>query len=152
MTYGNQRQSWAGSRVCDRSALAEALRYIIKRRTALTRSLTDAWLGADNNIAENAIRCIALGRRNWLFAGSNSGGGYIASWHEDEHVDVGASIQRPFEITPPRHVARRVDIAPPELVAHRQGRANGAVTDPSRGAQTGWPGNKTPRRSSARPE
>lgn len=57
-----------------RSALAEALRYMIKRRTALTRFATDARLEADNNIAENAIRCIALGRRNWLFAGSNSGG------------------------------------------------------------------------------
>jgi transposase len=57
-----------------RSALADALRYMIKRRTALTRYLTDARLEADNNIAENAIRCIALGRRYWLFAGSNSGG------------------------------------------------------------------------------
>jgi transposase len=49
------------------------LRYIIKRRTAMTRFATDARLEADNNIAENAIRCIALGRRNWLFAGSHSG-------------------------------------------------------------------------------
>src|SRR5438105_15522800 len=57
-----------------RSELAQALRYIIKRRTALTRFATDARLEADNNIAENAIRCIALGRRNWLFAGSHSGG------------------------------------------------------------------------------
>src|SRR6185436_46958 len=56
------------------SALAEALRYMIKRRTALSRFATDARLEADNNIAENAIRCIALGRRNWLFAGSNTGG------------------------------------------------------------------------------
>ena len=54
--------------------LAEALRYIIKRRVALTRFATDARLEADNNIAENAIRPIALGRRNWLFAGSNTGG------------------------------------------------------------------------------
>ena len=57
-----------------RSELAEALRYIIKRRTALTRFATDARLEADNNIAENAIRGFALGRRNWLFAGSHSGG------------------------------------------------------------------------------
>src|SRR5438270_3236172 len=42
-----------------RSELAEALRYVIKRRTALTRFATDARLEADNNIAENAIRCIA---------------------------------------------------------------------------------------------
>ena len=61
--------------------LAEALRYIIKRRTALTRFATDARLEADNNIAENAIRCIALGRRNWLFAGSHSGGERAAAMY-----------------------------------------------------------------------
>ncbi|MGA7867643.1 MAG: transposase domain-containing protein [Stellaceae bacterium] len=38
------------------------MRYIIKRRTALTRFATDARLEADNNIAENAIRGIALGQ------------------------------------------------------------------------------------------
>ena len=64
-----------------RSALAEALRYMIKRRTALTRFATDARLEADNNIAENAIRCIALGRRNWLFAGSNTGGERAAAMY-----------------------------------------------------------------------
>jgi transposase len=64
-----------------RSALAEALRYIIKRRTALSRFATDARLEADNNIAENAIRCIALGRRNWLFAGNNTGGERAAAMY-----------------------------------------------------------------------
>jgi transposase len=64
-----------------RSALAEALRYMIKRRTALTRFATDARLEADNNIAENAIRPIALGRRNWLFAGSNIGGERAAAMY-----------------------------------------------------------------------
>ena len=57
-----------------KSALAEALRYAITRRAALTRFATNARLEADNNIAENAIRGIALGRRNWLFAGSDEGG------------------------------------------------------------------------------
>jgi transposase len=64
-----------------RSDLAEALRYIIKRRTALTRFATDARLEADNNIAENAIRGIALGRRNWLFAGSHAGGERAAAMY-----------------------------------------------------------------------
>ena len=64
-----------------RSELAEAFRYIIKRRPALTRFATDARLEADNNIAENAIRCIALGRRNWLFAGSHSGGERAAAMY-----------------------------------------------------------------------
>jgi transposase len=43
-----------------RSELAEALRYTIKRRAALTRYATDARLEPDNNIAENAIRGIAM--------------------------------------------------------------------------------------------
>ena len=64
-----------------RSELAQALRYIIKRRTALARFATDARLEADNNIAENAIRGIALGRRNWLFAGSHSGGQRAAAMY-----------------------------------------------------------------------
>ena len=64
-----------------RSQLAEALRYIIKRRTALTRFAIDPRLEADNNIAENAIRSIALGRRNWLFAGSHSGGQRAAAMY-----------------------------------------------------------------------
>ena len=64
-----------------RSELAQALRYIITRRTALTRFATDARLEADNNIAENAIRGIALGRRNWLFAGSHSGGERAAAMY-----------------------------------------------------------------------
>jgi transposase len=76
--------TWAQAaerRLSARSELAEALRYIIKRRIALTRFATDARLEADNNIAENAIRCIALGRRNWLFAGSHSGGERAAAMY-----------------------------------------------------------------------
>jgi len=64
-----------------RSELAQALRYIIARRTALTRFATDARLEADNNIAENAIRGIALGRKNWLFAGSDAGGERAAAMY-----------------------------------------------------------------------
>ena len=59
--------------------LAKAFRYTITRREALTRFVTDGRLEADNNIAENAMRVIALGRRNYLFAGSDSGGERAAS-------------------------------------------------------------------------
>src|SRR5579859_639562 len=50
------------------------VRYTTKRREALSRFLDDGRLEIDNNIAENAIRCIALGRKNYLFAGADSGG------------------------------------------------------------------------------
>jgi transposase len=66
--------AFAERKLSAKSTLAEAFRYAMTRRAALTRFATDARLEADNNIAENAIRGIALGRRNWLFAGSNEGG------------------------------------------------------------------------------
>ena len=57
-----------------KSAIGKALAYSINRWPALTRYLDDGWLNIDNNPVENAIRGIALGRKNWLFAGSEAGG------------------------------------------------------------------------------
>jgi transposase len=62
-----------------KSALAAAFRYTLNRREALTRFLTDGRLEIDNNIAENGMRPIALGRKNYLFAGSDAGGVRAAS-------------------------------------------------------------------------
>lgn len=75
---------WAAKTVTKLSAkseLAEAFRYTIKRRAALTRFLTDGRLEIDNNIAENAMRGIALGRKNYLFAGADSGGDRAAAMY-----------------------------------------------------------------------
>lgn len=52
------------------SAIAKAIDYSLKRWVALTRFLDDGDLAADNNWLENRMRPIALGRSNWLFAGS----------------------------------------------------------------------------------
>ena len=60
-----QRQQVAGN-----SATAKALDYSLRRWSALTRFVDDAQLPADNNWIENQMRPIALGRSNWLFAGS----------------------------------------------------------------------------------
>ena len=57
-------------RVPDGSATAKAINYSLKRWEALTRYLGDGDLPCDNNWVENQIRPIALGRANWLFAGS----------------------------------------------------------------------------------
>ena len=54
--------------------MAKAIVYGTKRWTALTRFLDDGRLENDNNIAERSLRGIAVGRRNWLFAGSRIGG------------------------------------------------------------------------------
>ncbi|TEA69320.1 IS66 family transposase [Allopusillimonas ginsengisoli] len=61
-------------RVPDGSGTAKALDYSLKRWVALTRYLGDGRLPIDNNHIEQQIRPVALGRRNWLFAGSLRGG------------------------------------------------------------------------------
>ncbi len=62
------------AQVSAKSALAKAIAYASTRWTALTRYLDDGRIEMDNNAAERAIRGVALGRKNWLFAGSNAGG------------------------------------------------------------------------------
>jgi len=57
-------------RVPHGSGTAAAIDYSLKRWAALTHYLTDANVPIDNNWIENQIRPIALGRKNWLFAGS----------------------------------------------------------------------------------
>jgi transposase len=57
-----------------KSELAKAIRYARSRWEALTRYCAGGRLEISNNAAENAIRPLALGRKNWLFAGSDAGG------------------------------------------------------------------------------
>jgi transposase len=57
-----------------KSDLAGAIRYARSRWAALTCYCADGRLEISNNAAENAVRPVSLGRKNWLFAGSNAGG------------------------------------------------------------------------------
>src|SRR5882757_1586534 len=57
-----------------KSDTAAAIRYTSSRWQALTRYADDGTLEIDNNAAERALRVVALGRKNYLFAGSNAGG------------------------------------------------------------------------------
>ena len=57
-----------------KSDLAAAMRYALNRWDALTRCAHDGRIEIDNNAAERSIRGIALGRKNYLFAGSDKGG------------------------------------------------------------------------------
>jgi hypothetical protein len=57
-----------------KSATAKAIRYALTRWQALTRYCDDGRIEIDNNAAERALRCVALGRKNFLFAGSDAGG------------------------------------------------------------------------------
>lgn len=57
-----------------RSTLADAIRYALGRWASLTRFLDDGGIELDTNPVERAIRPVALGRKNHLFAGSDGGG------------------------------------------------------------------------------
>ena len=57
-----------------KSNLAKAMRYTLSRWAGLNRYVDDGRAEVDNNAAERSIRGIALGRKNWLFAGSDTGG------------------------------------------------------------------------------
>lgn len=54
--------------------LAKAMDYLLKRWPSFTRFLEDGRICLSNNAAERAMRGVALGRRSWLFAGSDRGG------------------------------------------------------------------------------
>ncbi|MGD9714486.1 MAG: transposase, partial [Thermomicrobiales bacterium] len=62
------------ARVSKNSETGKAIDYSLKRWIALTRFLDDGRLCMSNNAAERELRAVAVGRRNWTFAGSDEGG------------------------------------------------------------------------------
>jgi transposase len=64
-----------------KSDLAAAIGYSLSRWTALTRYCQDGRIDIDNNAAERALRAVALGRKNYLFAGSDAGGERAAAFY-----------------------------------------------------------------------
>lgn len=67
-------QSDGPSPVLPKSPMGLATHYVLSNWTALVRYTDDGDLSIDNNAAEQAMRPVALGRKNWLFAGSDNGG------------------------------------------------------------------------------
>ena len=110
-----QRQKVPGN-----CSTAKALDYSLRRWSALTRFLEDGQLAVDNNWIENQIRPIAIGRNNWLFAGSLRAGQRAAAIMSlvqsarvnghDPYVYLRDVLTRL-----PTHKASRID----ELLPHR---------------------------------
>ena len=74
-------RSWSEAqltRLPGKGDLAKAFRYALKRWPSFTLFLEDGRVAIDNNPAERAMRPIGVGRRNWLFAGSDTGGETLA--------------------------------------------------------------------------
>ena len=111
-------------KVPEGSATAKAIDYSLRRWKALTRFLQDGQLPVDNNWIENQIRPIAIGRNNWLFAGSLRAGQRAAAVMSliqsaklnghDPHAYLKEVLTRL-----PTHMNSRID----ELLPHRWNRA-----------------------------
>jgi len=64
-----------------KSDVASAIGYALARWSALVRYCDDGGVEIDNNAAERALRAVAIGRKNYLFAGSNAGGERAAAMY-----------------------------------------------------------------------
>jgi len=72
------QQAHRGGPVLPKSPMGQAFTYALNQWEALNVYTTDGDLNIDNNAAENALRRVALGRKNWLFCGSDNGGATAA--------------------------------------------------------------------------
>jgi transposase len=68
------QQAQHGGSVLPKSPMGEAITYALNQWEALCVYTTDGDLDIDNNASENALRRVAVGRKNWLFCGSDTGG------------------------------------------------------------------------------
>ena len=111
-------------RLSPKAAMAKALAYGRKRWPALTRFVENGSAEIDNNIAERAMRSIAIGRKNWLFAGSKAGGERAAAIYSVIETCLCRARHRQVYAerrTMPSTVGRR-----PQLQRTRPARAYGA--------------------------
>jgi transposase len=72
------QQAVRGGPVLPKSPMGEAITYALNQWDALTVYVTNGDLAIDNNAAERALRRIAIGRKNWMFCGSDNGGATAA--------------------------------------------------------------------------
>ena len=69
------------SKLSRHAEVAKAMDYMLKRWAAFTRFLEDGRICLTNNAAEREMRAVALGRKSWLFAGSDRGGERAAAMY-----------------------------------------------------------------------
>ena len=124
--------AWMGgerAKLSRHNDLAKAMDYMLKRWDAFTRFLEDGRICLSNNAAERALRGIALGRRAWLFAGSDRGGARAASMYslivtaKMNDVDPQAWLADVLARIADHPVHRLDELMPWNWAAERQGRS-----------------------------
>jgi transposase len=119
-------------KVLPKSAIAEAIQYAPNHWEALKRPLEAGFLELDNGACERAFKPVAIGRRNWLFAGSDKGGQTAAilmslcTTCKDLEIDPQAYLRDVLDRIS-THPAKRIDELLPDRWQER--RQAGAGTD-----------------------
>ena len=107
--------------VLPKSPIGKAIAYCIPRWDNLMNYLKDGSLEIDNNLAENAIRPIALGRKNYLFAGSSRGAERAAMFYsffgtcKKNDVNPFVWLKKVLEVIPEHKVNRLTELLPQNL-------------------------------------
>jgi transposase len=120
------------TQVLPKSPIAAAINYVLNQWEALQVYTTDGDLDIDNNISERTLKLVGIGRKNWLFVGSDNGGRTAAVWYSFTatckllKLDAFAYLRDVFERLP-THPAERLD----ELLPHRWKAARADSADAS---------------------
>ena len=111
------------SRTLPKSALGKALTYAKNQRAALRRYVEDGRLTIDNNLSERSVRAQAIGRKNYLFVGSDRGGRTAATLYslvggcKRHQVDPFAYLKDVLERLPSHPVDRLGELLPDVWIA-----------------------------------
>lgn len=98
----NEFPDWltaAESRMLPKSPVGQAIGYVLPRRDGFTSQYADRVLAIDNNLSERMVRLISVGRKNYLFLGSDNGGQVAAILYsimasaESNHVEPFACVR-----------------------------------------------------------
>jgi transposase len=112
--------------VLPKSRLGEALTYATNQWVALNRYLEHGDLCIDNNASERALRTVAVGRKNWMFAGSDEGGRRAANFYtliasaKANGVEPFAYLRSLFELLPTWPTGRLHELWPAAWKARYQ--------------------------------